>query len=227
MASAHAGLTEQPLGVRRESDRAAHVGALGALDERGHLLRVGRGSHAAVQVLAGESHERAVLPELVGVGERVEGAGHSDHAEQVLQAEPARVAHHRNDRHHSGTAGHRDRRHLAGPREPAADRTAQLEHVAHPRLVVHEPRDLAVGQALHHQLKQRVVRVRGSGVGTLGGVVVRCAEPEHVVLAGQVVHPVGHLEPQPHETVGALDLRERAGGPGAGGGVRHGVPAEA
>ena len=175
--------------------------------QRAHLLRVGRGGHPAVEVLAGERHERAVLPELLGVGERVEGAGHGDHAEQVAPARAGarsaasqRSAPRRNRRppRPPGTSPDQVNQPPIGPRSSNTSPTS--------RLVVQEPRDLAVGQALDHQLQQRVVRVGGHGVGALGGVVVRCAEPEHVVLAGQVVDPVGHLEPQPHEPVGALDL---------------------
>ncbi len=117
-----------------------------------------------------------------------------DDPQLVLQAEPPGVARHRDERHHAGAAGDADGGHVALPDEPAADRSAQLEHVADLGDVVQEARHLAARQALDHQLEQRVVGVRGDRVGALRGVAVRRAQPDDVVLPGQVVDPVVDVE---------------------------------
>ena len=155
-------------------------------------------------VLAGERDERAVPLELGGVREVVPGAGDDDHLEPVLEAQPPRDAGHRDDRHHTGAAGDADRGHVALPDEPAPDRAAQLELVADLGDVVQEAGDLAAGQALDHQLQQRVVGVGRDRVGALRGVAVGRPQADDVVLARQVVDPVLDVEAQPHQAVGGV-----------------------
>ena len=85
---------------------------------------------------------------------------------------------------------------VAVPHEPAADRTAHLELVAHLDHVGEERRHLAVVEPLDKELDLRVSRRRGHRVRPLRGVAVVGGEPDDVVLAGQVVDAVLHVQPQ-------------------------------
>ena len=203
---------------------AADVGPLDPVHERPDLLDVRRGGHPVAEVLAGERHEGARVAELRGVRQVGERPADRDDAEPVAQPVPGGVPQHRDERHHAGAAGHADGLGLALPGEPAADRPAQLEDVADLGHVVQVARDLAAGQALDHQLDQRVVGLRGDRVGALRGVVVRSAQPHDVVLPRQVVDPVRDVEPHLHEPVAdPLELDDLPGRPGR---VRlaHGSP---
>ena len=82
--------------------------------------------------------------------------------------------------------------------EPATDRAPELQDVADLGHLGQELRDLAPGKPLDQELHQRVIVVRGDGVGPLGGVVVGRTKPDQVVLSRRVPLPVLDEHAQPH-----------------------------
>jgi voltage-gated potassium channel len=206
--------------VRREADRPAHVGALGVGHERLELRGVRRRGDPVAEVLAGERDEGPGVEQLLDVGQLDPGAADRAHPQAVGHAQPAGVPQHRDDRDHAGATGQAHGGHVPGPGEPTTDRPTQLEHVADPGLVVEVPGDLAPGQALDHQLEQRVGGLGRDRVRPLGGVAVLGAQPQHAVLTGEPVERVGDLEAQPHQPVAdPVQPGDAGGGPGA-----HGSP---
>ena len=135
--------------------------------------------------------------QLAGVRQHLRVAPHGHDPQQVGAAEASGAAGHRDRWDDAGAADQAQRRGRGVPGEPATDRPAHLEHVADLRDVGQELRDLTVRQPLDEELDQGVVVVRGERVGALGGVVVRRAEPDQVVLAGPVPLPVVDVHPQP------------------------------
>ena len=205
------------VGVRREADRAADVGALDAGEQR---LELGRGTagrrrgrrgsrgsgprrrrRRAARAAYGRSaklrptattRSRSVRPSARGARASIETSGDD-----------------------AGAADDADRGVSPVPGEPAADRPAQLEHVADLGHVVQEPRHLAARQALDQELDQRVAGVGGDRVRALRRVVVRRAQPDHVVLARPVPVAASSTSSRSRTSavVGPLDLDDPRRGP--------------
>ena len=112
------------------------------------------------------------------------------------------VAHHRRQRHDAGAAGDEQERPpvLRPPREPAADRAAQLDLVAVRSVLAQVAGHLAVGQHLDRQLDALVVGRCRDRVAALGLVAVLGGQADVDVLAGAMAGPVGDVD---DEGVGA------------------------
>ena len=96
---------------------------------------------------AGVDHRHLGAGQLGCVVQVLGRAGRDEHP-HVTEPHLPGVAQHRHERHHAGAAADEDRRLVGLPGEPVADRSADLELVAHQQVVVEEGRHLAVGQAL-------------------------------------------------------------------------------
>ena len=128
-------------------------------------------------------------------------------------ARRTRVPQHRDQRHHPGSRRRRRPRGWSpsqtnqppiGPRTSSSSpgSTTSARNAGH--LAVLEPLDV--------QLDQRVRRRRGDRVRPLRDVAVVGGQPDHVVLAGQVVDPVRDVQPQ-HAPRGVGWLTSTVDGP--------------
>ena len=149
-----AALDQKRLGVLGEPRGPADVGQLGALQEGEELLSVGGPRRSRCRV--GCMPACAGPGQLTDVRQHLRAAAHRHDSQQVGAAEPTSGARHRDGGDHAGPADQAERGRAHVPGEPAADRPAHLEYVAHLGHLGQELRHLAVGQLLNQELHQRV-----------------------------------------------------------------------
>src|SRR6478672_1405105 len=104
-----------------------------------------------------------------------------------------RVAQHRDERRAARTTTDTQRRRIAGPHEPAADRSLDLHFVTRLHDIGKEAADLSLVQAFHEKLEERVVGRRNDRVRPLSHVPVGRGEPDDVMLPGEVIYPIRYL----------------------------------
>ena len=147
-----------------------------------------------------------------------------------VASDASAVSKHGHQRDDAGASGHEQERPArAGlPHEVAADRTAELEHVATAQLADEVVRDLTIGQALHRDREAPVFGSRSDRVAALRLVSVLGGEANVDVLARPVAGPLGDVQddaPDPRRLVDQLDdLAERPVQSPAYRCSRHGSP---
>ena len=143
-----------------------------------------------VQTVPGELLQLSAIDDVVPVPRRIDEA--SRHRVAVGRALPNH-GHQRHDARASGDEQDGSTRAWI-PDEVAADRPAQLEPVAGPRLIGEVRRHFAIVDSLDRQLEVRRIRRGGDRVAPLGLVAVLGGQTHVHVLAGAVAGPVRDVE---------------------------------
>jgi hypothetical protein len=117
------------------------------------------------------------------------------------------MAQDRTKRHHPGPTGDQQQwpAEILLPYEIAADRPAQLQHVALAQFVDQVQRDLPVRHTFHGELEIRVPRRGGDRVATLRLIAVSGGQPDINVLTCAVPGPSGNIQ---YDGPGPRGLRE-------------------